>query len=195
MNVGTFLLSLRKAWHPICFVHYSIQKKLSRRFSTGTVEICRFNSLRPNWNAWHFAGDICNYNFFYENYNYFILISPKFVPKGSIDIKSPLLQAMDWRQTESKSCWSRSATQIVSPGGWFNIKMSSYQYRKFHCGDKRNLRLFHLHNGISYTCIYLSISLYCIKAQGTMRLCSAKRAPVLSVLTISVCMDLQLTWK
>ena len=25
---------------------------------------------------------------------------------------------------------------ILRPGGWFNIKMSSYQYRKSHCGDK-----------------------------------------------------------
>ena len=25
---------------------------------------------------------------------------------------------------------------LWDPGGWFNIKMSSYQYRKSHCGDK-----------------------------------------------------------
>ena len=36
-------------------------------------------------------------------------------------------------------------------GGWFNIKMPSYQYRKSHCGDKTILRPSHLHNGISYT--------------------------------------------
>ena len=36
-------------------------------------------------------------------------------------------------------------------GGWFNIKMSSYQYRKSHCGDKAILRLSYHHNGISYT--------------------------------------------
>ena len=29
--------------------------------------------------------------------------------------------------------------------------MSSYQYRKSHCGDKTLLWLFYLHNGISYT--------------------------------------------
>ena len=29
--------------------------------------------------------------------------------------------------------------------------MSSYQYRKSHCGDKTILRLSYLHNGISYT--------------------------------------------
>ena len=36
-------------------------------------------------------------------------------------------------------------------GPWFNIKMSSYQYRKFHCGDKTVVRSSYLHNGISYT--------------------------------------------
>ena len=28
----------------------------------------------------------------------------------------------------------------VTPGPWFNIKMTSYQYRKSHCGDKTILR-------------------------------------------------------
>ena len=34
---------------------------------------------------------------------------------------------------------------------WFSIKMSSYQYRKSHFGDKTILQPFYLHNGISYT--------------------------------------------
>ena len=38
-----------------------------------------------------------------------------------------------------------------APGPWFNIKMSSYQYRKSHCGDKTVVRSSYLHNGISYT--------------------------------------------
>ena len=37
------------------------------------------------------------------------------------------------------------------PGYRFNIKITSYQYRKSHCGDKTILRLCFLHNGISYT--------------------------------------------
>ena len=32
---------------------------------------------------------------------------------------------------------------------WFNIKMTSYQYRKSHCGDKTILRPSYIHNGIS----------------------------------------------
>ena len=36
-------------------------------------------------------------------------------------------------------------------GPWFNIKMSSYQYRKSHNGDKTVVRCSYLHNGmISY---------------------------------------------
>ena len=49
------------------------------------------------------------------------------------------------------------------PGPWLNIKMTSYQYRKSHCGDKTIWRLSYLHNGISYTS--KMISLYWIRAQ------------------------------
>ena len=37
------------------------------------------------------------------------------------------------------------------PGGCFNIKMSSYQYRKSHCGDKTVARSSYLLNGNFYT--------------------------------------------
>ena len=40
--------------------------------------------------------------------------------------------------------------QCQTSGPRFNIKMSSYQYRKFHCGDKTVVRSSYLHNGISY---------------------------------------------
>ena len=39
----------------------------------------------------------------------------------------------------------------LKTGPWFNIKMSSYQFRKSHCEDKTILRSYYLHNGISYT--------------------------------------------
>ena len=48
-------------------------------------------------------------------------------------------------------------------GPWFNIKMTSYQYRKSHCGDKTVVRSSYLHNGISYT--GKMSSLYWIGAQ------------------------------
>ena len=55
---------------------------------------------------------------------------------------------------------------LLHSGPWFNIKMSSYQYRKSHCGDKTILRSSYLHNGISYT--GKMISLYWIRAQGSV---------------------------
>ena len=39
----------------------------------------------------------------------------------------------------------------MTSGPQFNIKKTSYQYRKSHCGDKTILRPSYLHNGISYT--------------------------------------------
>ena len=40
---------------------------------------------------------------------------------------------------------------LCMSGPWLNIKMSSYRYRKSHCGDKTVIRSSYLHNGISYT--------------------------------------------
>ena len=69
------------------------------------------------------------------------------------------------------------------PGPWFNIKMTSYQYRKSHCGDKTVIRSSYLHNGISYT--GKMSSLYWISPQfprehwGSRPLgCDLKWAPV-----------------
>ena len=43
------------------------------------------------------------------------------------------------------------ADDPVTPGPRFNIKITSYQCRKSHCGDKTILRPSYLQNGISYT--------------------------------------------
>ena len=48
-----------------------------------------------------------------------------------------------WTQTLCRSAYSS--------GPQFYIKMTSYQYRKSHCGDKTIVRPSYLHNGISYT--------------------------------------------
>ena len=54
-------------------------------------------------------------------------------------------------KSEGKTCCPKVYWGQLRPGGWINIKMSSYQYRKSHCGDKTILRPSYLHNGISYT--------------------------------------------
>ena len=50
--------------------------------------------------------------------------------------------------------WLKVATTLETPPiptHWFSIKMSSYQYRKYYCGNKMAIRLSYLHNRISYT--------------------------------------------
>ena len=51
-------------------------------------------------------------------------------------------------------------------GPWFNIKMTSYQYKKSHCGDKTVVRLSYLPNGIFY--LGKTSSLYWIRAQASI---------------------------
>ena len=65
-------------------------------------------------------------------------------------------------------------------GGWFNIKILSYQYRKSHYGDKTILWPSYLHNGISYT--GKTTSLYWIRA-----LISICFSSVISVLHVTLC--------
>ena len=60
-------------------------------------------------------------------------------------------------------CKGISILCIYTPGPRFNIKMTSYQYRKSHCGDKTIRRPSYLHNGISYT--GKMTSLYWIRSQ------------------------------
>ena len=55
-------------------------------------------------------------------------------------------QAFSWSNVD-RVPWSL----YPSPGPRFNIKMSSYQNRKSHCGDTTVVRSSYLHNGISYT--------------------------------------------
>ena len=62
-----------------------------------------------------------------------------------------------------KPCWLIISEVLWhSQGPWFNIKMSSCQYGKSHCGDKTVVRSSYLHNGISYT--GKMTSLYWIRA-------------------------------
>ena len=52
-------------------------------------------------------------------------------------------------------------TMTETPGSWFNRKISPYQYRESHCGDKMVVRSSYLHNGIS--CTGKMTSLYWIR--------------------------------
>ena len=65
-------------------------------------------------------------------------------------------------QTREMPELSRTWKLRISSGPRFNIKMSSYQYRESHCGDKTIVRSSYLHNGISY--IGKTTFLYWIRA-------------------------------
>ena len=56
-------------------------------------------------------------------------------------------------------------------GPWFNIKMSSYQYRKSHCGDKTILWPSYLHNGFPILVrrhLYIESGPWCIKCMNNL---------------------------
>ena len=57
--------------------------------------------------------------------------------------------SLHWGEISHNIEYSNAMTK-AEPGHRFNIKMSSYLYRKSHCGDKTVLRSSYLHNGISY---------------------------------------------
>ena len=75
-----------------------------------------------------------------------------------------------WRNLNNKKCISLNSARITGDVSevLFDTNESSYQYRKFQCGDKTILRPSYLHNGISYT--HKMTSLYWIRAQALLRL-------------------------
>ena len=79
--------------------------------------------------------------------------------------KKEFWPGMKWLQKAFPLAFAmwRKNLQWYRAGPWFNIKMSSYRYRKSHCGDKTVVRSSYLHNGISYT--GKMTSLYWIRAQ------------------------------
>ena len=61
-----------------------------------------FNILRPRQNGWHHPDDIFKYIFLNENIWISIKFSLKFVPMGSINNISALVQIMAWRRPGDK---------------------------------------------------------------------------------------------
>ena len=72
---------------------------------------------------------------------------------------------INFQRSALLALWKEIHRAPMDSGCWFNIKMSSYQFRKSHYGDKTILRPSYLHNGISYT--GKTTSLYWIRAQIT----------------------------
>ena len=98
-------------------------------------------------------------------------------------LRSVWHQAITWSNVYLSSIgFYTSKTNFIgsTPGPWFNIKMSSYQYRKSHCRDKTILRPSYLHNGICYT--GKMSSLYWIEDLISIRKMSLKNTFVKSIL-------------
>ena len=110
--------------------------------------------------------------------------------------------------------WQFYHPGIQRPGPWFNINMSSYQYRKSHCGDKTILRPSYtkshcgdktilwpsyLHNEISYTRVPILARRYIYIESGpslifevpccltkSRRICSVSKAPAGVLVSLSI---------
>ena len=101
----------------------------------------------------------------WENINIYF----QFLPILSTEIVQELFDI----PPEGKQCfvcpswwtpWLLMTWWCLKPGPRFNIKMTSYQYRKSQCGEKTILRPSYLHNRISYT--GKMTFLYWIRAKG-----------------------------
>ena len=76
--------------------------------------------------------------------------------QNHIQLSSPPVPADRLVSLGARASAGTVMTNFVScihpaPAPRFNIKMSSCQYRKSHCGDKTVVRSSYLHNEISYT--------------------------------------------
>ena len=74
----------------------------------------------------------------------------------NLHVPSPILLLTADEEAQPVVCKEDISNTVASDAGMaqvsiFSIKMSSYQYRKSHCGDKTVVRSSYLHNGISYT--------------------------------------------
>ena len=86
-----------------------------------------FNTLRPRQNGRHFADDIFKCIFLFENVCFPIWISPRFVPKGQINIIPTFVQIMAWRRLGDKPLSEQMMVSIlthicVTRPQWVKIK-------------------------------------------------------------------------
>ena len=92
-----------------------------------------------------------------------ISLAIPFLPWAMTGDRSAVVQVVTWwKHQVTNNYMKQSGLTSMPPGPQFIIKMSSYQYRKPHWGDKTVVRLSYLHNGISYT--GKTTSLYWIRA-------------------------------
>ena len=105
-----FTMFCKDATHPTVY-----HKKVG-----SLVLVCLYNPLRLRQNGCHFADDIFNVVFLYENCYILIQISLKCVAKGLVNKNWALVQIMAWHQT-GLLCWhllSLDENQVLSGFMW-----------------------------------------------------------------------------
>ena len=81
---------------------HDVQPQERHNWTCNASAMCNINTLRPRQNERHFADDIFKRIFLNANILIPIKISPKFVPKGSINNIPALVQIMAWRRPGDK---------------------------------------------------------------------------------------------
>ena len=74
-------------------------------------------------------------------------------PVRAVHVTRPSSHALPppLQQEVTHARWAYGRQCGMSPGPWFSIKTSSYEYSKLHCGDKTVVKSSNLRNGISHT--------------------------------------------
>ena len=70
---------------------------------------------------------------------------------NKLNVSTCIHRELWYKQNKAQQSITKLCGIFCKSGPQFNIKMTSYQYRKSHCGDKTILWTSFLHNGISYT--------------------------------------------
>ena len=86
-----------------------------------------FNSSLHEQNGCHFPDDIFRCIFANEKLCISIQISLKFIPKGTIDNKSALVQVMAWHPTGDNALPEPMLTQFIDTYMWHQEEMSWYK--------------------------------------------------------------------
>ena len=149
-------------------VHVQWGDKISCRLESVTIS-CIHNCLSSPVELEGEHWKLCSkQNWWQFSMKYFLLRCegqlpfPKEASGHSMDLRAGIIERgrlilygygkMRWSSCHALGSWEPCSWNCgKAPGPWFNIKMSSYQYRKSHCGDKMVVRSSYLHNGISYT--------------------------------------------
>ena len=133
------------SWNVVIFIYESYSSVLScvKLMRTSWSLACHLFSIKPLWHwnqwcliIWH------SFEVFIQDYCF----------QGNQWYQCLCFHQVDFHMVNLRKC----------AGPWFNIKMTSYHYRKSLCGDKTVVRSSYLHNGISYT--GKMTSLYWIRA-------------------------------